>query len=441
MGEKSQVNTESEPNKAAGSTSSIWLGRARRVAVVVMVLFVCVFVWNLVLFPTTAKANLDIIRPQNNWTNQALLAAVQESGYTVEMLAYWHLAFIVLPALFYLAMAGIIFARRSADWFSLYVSVLFVIFGTVASSLARLVGTFHPVMGLLMSGFGNGGWIGLFPVFYLFPNGKFVPRWTWLMMALWLVFIGLLLVSMSGLVQGANVLVGWIGIPIAILIFVVAAAGQVYRYFRYSDAIHRQQTKWVLGAIVLFVILVAFSLGRIALWQAAPRFTADELKIDLGFDALFGVVGALFPVSIGIAILRYRLWDIDVIIRRTLTYAVVTALLAVVFFSSVILLEQIFSKLTGVGQNESVTVLSTLTIAALFVPLRNRVQGVIDRRFNRKRYDAQQVLNDFAKTVRDETDLETLTTRLMQVVNETMQPKSVSVWLKKMSEPQRRTKR
>jgi hypothetical protein len=96
----------------------------------------------------------------------------------------------------------------------------------------------------------------------------------------------------------------------------------------------------------------------------------------------------------------------------------------------VILLQQIFANLTGLQGNEIVTVISTLVIAALFIPLRNRIQGVIDKRFYRRKYDAQKVLSEFAETVRDETDLEKLTARLIEVVDETMQPKSVSVWLK-----------
>src|SRR5581483_4269991 len=122
--------------------------------------------------------------------------------------------------------------------------------------------------------------------------------------------------------------------------------------------------------------------------------------------------------------------DIDFLIRRTLTYSIVTALLLMVYFASVILLQQAVATVTGSQQNELVTVLSTLAIAALFVPLRNRIQNAIDRRFNRQRYDAQKVLNQFATTVRDETDLEKLTGSLIDVVNETMQPRSVSLWLK-----------
>lgn len=159
--------------------------------------------------------------------------------------------------------------------------------------------------------------------------------------------------------------------------------------------------------------------------EASPRMLVQAEIINL---ALGWFVIAL-PLAVGIAILRYRLWDIDILIRKTLIYTFVVALLALVYFGSVILLQRMFEALSG-EQSEIKTVLSTLVIAVLFVPLRNRIQNLIDQRFYRKKYDAQQVLQDFANTVRDETDLEKLTARLMQVVNETMQPKTVSVWLK-----------
>ncbi|MCB0239384.1 MAG: hypothetical protein KDH08_12225, partial [Anaerolineae bacterium] len=127
---------------------------------------------------------------------------------------------------------------------------------------------------------------------------------------------------------------------------------------------------------------------------------------------------------------RYRLWDIDVLVRKTLVYASLTVLLALVFFGVVTLMSSLFSAVSG-QQSALAIVVSTLVIAALFNPLRRRLQEGIDRRFFRRKYDAQQVLARFALTARDETDLDALTAELVGVVQETMQPSHVSIWLRK----------
>jgi hypothetical protein len=143
----------------------------------------------------------------------------------------------------------------------------------------------------------------------------------------------------------------------------------------------------------------------------------------------FGVTISLGALLV--ALLRYRLWDIDVLIRRTLIYSVLSAILAIAYLGSVLVLESAFRALTGQGQNQLVTVVSTLAIAALFGPLRVRVQRFIDRRFYRRKYDAARTLAGFAATARDETNLEQLSTRLVGVVDETLRPASVSLWLHK----------
>jgi hypothetical protein len=190
-----------------------------------------------------------------------------------------------------------------------------------------------------------------------------------------------------------------------------------------QSAIARAQARWLLigmilswgiGNGILFFLLEAGLL---------PRTTAISLT---------GIVLVLaFPMSLAVTIFRYRLFDIDIVIRRTLVYGVLTALLALVYFGSVVILQQLFGSVTGVERSPVAIVISTLAIAALFTPLRDRVQAVIDRRFYRQKYNAQQVLAQFAQTARDETDLDALTDELTRVIQETLQPEQVSVWLRK----------
>jgi hypothetical protein len=195
--------------------------------------------------------------------------------------------------------------------------------------------------------------------------------------------------------------------------------------FRRADPVERSQLKWLLYAGGVFLVVYGV---------AGFGFDLGGSGNDIFEIALFLSILSL-PVAIAIAILRYRLYDIDVVIRKTLLYSALTVLLALVYFGSVILLQGLFSRLAGVQQSTLAVVISTLAIAALFTPLRRRIQDAIDRRFYRKKYDAQQVLAQFALTARDETDLDALLAELVRVVDETLQPEHVSVWLLKEEAP------
>jgi hypothetical protein len=203
---------------------------------------------------------------------------------------------------------------------------------------------------------------------------------------------------------------------------------QILRYLRSSTLIERQQTKWALLGIIILIlsipIWILFFGGSINISPGEPRLLGS-----LSGMLLSTLLMAALPVTISIAILRYRLWDIDVIIRRTLIYGVLSFLLVTFYFGSVVLLQQVFRALTG-QDSPIVIVISTLVIAALFSPLRRRVQDTIDRRFYRRKYDAQQALAAFAATARDEVELEQLTEQLFSVVQESMQPEQVSLWLR-----------
>ena len=198
---------------------------------------------------------------------------------------------------------------------------------------------------------------------------------------------------------------------------ILSALSPVVRYHR-ASGVERQQLKWVALAAVLFVGLIV----------------ADQLRLDrlLGgtlWNLLDVATGAGLYVAVGIAILKHRLYDIDIIINRTLVYGSLTALLVVLYFGGIVMLQRLFRSLTGQRVYQLAVVASTLLIAALFTPLRRRIQSFIDRRFYRKKYDARKTLEGFSTKLRDETDLEALRDDLVGVVRETLQPAHVSLWL------------
>jgi predicted transcriptional regulator len=207
--------------------------------------------------------------------------------------------------------------------------------------------------------------------------------------------------------------------------FLFAPIVQIFRFRRVSTNIERQQTKWV-------VYGASLSFGFIALGSMAfllfPGFLGDRIATVV-LNWFLGLILLSLPISIGFAILRYKLWDIDIIIRRTLVWSAMTIFLGGVYFGGVTLLQSIFTAMSG-QQSPLAIVLSTLAIAALFNPLRKRIQEFVDRRFYRRKYNADQALASFAALAREEVDLEEITARLLLVVGETVQPEQVSLWLK-----------
>jgi hypothetical protein len=200
------------------------------------------------------------------------------------------------------------------------------------------------------------------------------------------------------------------------VILLLSLLASVVVRFRRSHGDERQQLKWMLVAVAVLVaqILVSEAFG-------------DRLP-DTVANVVFALAVAAVPVAAGIAMLKYRLYDVDVVIRKTLVYGALTVLLAAAYVGLVLAGQALFSSLTG-GSNLAIAV-STLVVAALFLPLRSRVQHAVDRRFYRRRYDAARTLAVFGSRLRDEIDLESLTGDLRQVVEETMRPAHVSVWLR-----------
>jgi hypothetical protein len=268
----------------------------------------------------------------------------------------------------------------------------------------------------------------------MFPDGRLPSaRWrplAWLIGAV--VLIGTVAVALSpGPIRGLDPIDNPLGMErlpnVAVLTEAllyalgVVAVGSVLVRLRRSRGVERQQIKWFAYA---GVVLAASTVITYVLSEASSLQW-------LGWVAFVpGMVGnAGMPVAVGVAILRYRLYEIDLIINRTLVYGPLTATLVALYFGAVVLLQRLFVALTG-QQSTLAVVASTLLIAALFTPLRGRIQSFIDRRFYRRKYDARKTLEAFSAKLRDETDLDALSDDLTSVVRETMQPAHVSLWLR-----------
>jgi hypothetical protein len=265
----------------------------------------------------------------------------------------------------------------------------------------------------------------------LFPDGKLPsPRWR---PVLWIAGAGIFLVALApalspgrfddyaarnpvGLAgaQGALDVVATIGGACLAIAFVSVVVTLVIR-FRRSSGYERQQLKWLAYSVVLIAT------GSLVSGWVAPH------SVDTS-NAIESFALTSYPVALGVAMLRYRLYDIDVVIRRTLVYASLTAILAGVYVGSVLLLQLGLETVTS-GSSLAVAI-STLAVAAAFRPVRGRIQGVVDRRFYRRKYDAQRTLEDFSARLREQVDLEALGGELRSVVTETMQPAHVSLWLR-----------
>jgi hypothetical protein len=366
---------------------------------------------------------LTIVRyeiPGANYpTNLSVQQSATEKGLNLAQFAVEQIAFHSAFVLLCMAVAVVIVLRARWNWFAWYSA--FFLFFIAGFAFYEETYVAH-LMPLWVSAAGSLFWPLILLYFYLFPNGQPAPRQALWVIGPWIIFhffvqllgvlsliigitaFGLLLETMAPLAQA-----------LVFFVFLFILATHVYRYWRIFTREERQQTKWFLLGLAFFIglSLVSESLGN-----------KNPYRSEIGL-----LIFAFVPLSVGVALLRYRLWDIDILIRRTLVYSVLTVTLALVYFGSVILLQGLFQTLTGQNLSQVVTVISTLAIAALFPPLRRRIQSDIDRRFYRKKYNAEQALEAFARTVRQEVDLDEISESLLRLVVEAMQPEGASLWL------------
>jgi hypothetical protein len=282
------------------------------------------------------------------------------------------------------------------------------------------------------------GFLGLGLVVFLdllFPNGRLPSaRWRWFA---WFTAIALLPAATLAALSPGRILsttlhnpLGIEGLPnvskeveVFMYALVIVGASSMLMRLRRAGSVERQQVKWFAYATV--VVISGVILKNVVYPMVSVRWL---WWVGLILTAV-GVVSS--PVAMGLAIFRYRLYEIDLIINRTLVYGSLTALLVGVYVGSIVVLQGLLRALTGQEQQPQLAVvISTLVIAALFNPLRRRVQSFIDRRFYRRKYDARKTLEAFSAKLRDETDLDALSGDLVGVVRETMQPAHVSLWLR-----------
>jgi len=370
-----------------------------------------------------------------------LLLALSMSHPDVHIFDHWVDS--TLAAIAFSTVGAVIAPRTPSDnsigWLFCVVGLLFAV---THFSAEYAIYTLLAAPGSLLPGGQAAAWLAswlwllqlgsVLLVVLLFPDGRLPSRgWRWFA---WLsVLLVLVAALLSALSTGPIIALGPIHNPFAVeslpnvyksveqlvnTLMVVAVISLFIR-LRRARELERQQIKWFVYATALLIS------GAIVTYPVSEAIGSVWLKWISFVPFIVGLMA--IPISMGIAIMRYRLYNIDILINRTLVYGALTATLVAIYFGGIVLLQRLFVAFTGEKSTLAV-VASTLVIAALFTPLRHRIQSFIDRRFYRKKYDARKTLEAFSATLRDETDLNALSDDLVGVVKETMQPSHISLW-------------
>lgn len=411
------------PDSASVSSARRRVLLARGLWLAVVVFIVTVFLGSLPLYLAQLQTLCFGSSCQYNQLTPGQEETLGAIGLSVGDYAALTVALICAMFVLCLVVSALIVWRRPDDWMALLVALMLVALGPIigASNLSSgppLWQTLNQCLTFLLT-------VLLVLVFALFPSGRFVPRWMrWPIVVFLAAEVPLTFFPTTGLMPSTAVsqpswlvtLVGLAGVALA----------QLYRYRRVSTPLQRQQTKWVvLGLAAPIAALVGGSILALLFPDLSSQGSLISLAANWSSLALICV-----PLSFGFAIFRYRLWDIDTIINKALVYGSLTVLLAGVYAALVVGLGSLAALTTGPVKNEPVVlVIATLATVALIQPVRRRLQALIDRRFYRRKYDAEKTLAAFSAALRNEVDLNDLRTDLLAMVQETMEPAHVSLWL------------
>jgi hypothetical protein len=342
------------------------------------------------------------------WTAMGQRQAMAILHLTPQGYASYKIILSAINLVVFYGISALILFRGPHTWFNAFTAIFLVVLGgqpnftIIIASVYPWIGEFFRLNNLI-------SWLMFFLFLNIFPDGRFVPAGMFFVFMLFSAFYLVLTLIFNYPMLG--------GPPLNVLVVgsIIVVGAQIYRYRQISTPLQRQQTKWVVfftSAFILAAIVYLLSLG-------------DTHAIYLDFVQI-GIL--LIPLSLAAAILRYRIWDIDVIIRRTLIYGTLIILLSLIFLIGILGFQATFTALTGENSPLAI-VLSTLGIAAIFNPLRIRIRRQIDRLFYRSRYDAQRTLEAFAAMVRVAVDIDEISSSVLAVVQDTLQPEFLALWL------------
>ncbi|GHO81247.1 hypothetical protein KSD_90180 [Ktedonobacter sp. SOSP1-85] len=422
-----KISLPTVANKGEIQLGGVWLRVLQAIWVILVLndLYTLIVSWapyyqmlHTVCVGPVADCQSDQLTPQ-------LVSALQRANLSIHDYALYVLSWEILTTCIFLLFGALIMWHKHTTWMGLFMSFFLINIGSLGASFARADAV--PNDGpLVLQIFGIVLTLVYYPClaffFFTFPDGRLVPRWSWALISLWAVnaFFWLAPRSLNILNWPLLLQSGWL-----FLVFGGSASTQIYRYRRVASPQQRQQIKWIIPGFGLLLLTTVFSALA---FQLFPALSSRDSLLQVAIVPLYRCYYLPAPICVGIALLRYRLWDIDVLINRTLVYGLLTLILAAVYFGLVFGAQALLMGMIGKSDGIAIVV-STLVVAVLFQPLRRGIQNVIDRRFYRQKYDAQRTLQAFSATLHQQTDLAQLSGQIMAVIQETVQPASVSLWL------------